>query len=63
MQAIEAREGRPMGEILRDLYVTRSLTLEQVGVELGVTKGAVHRWLERFGIPTRRGGQRPAEVA
>jgi len=63
MQAIEARLGRPMDEILRDLYVDRGLTLEGVGAELGITKGAVSRWLERFGIPARRPGPERAEVA
>lgn len=57
MQVIEARLGRPMDEILRELYVERGLTVEAVGAELGITKGAVSRWLERFGIATRRKGQ------
>lgn len=57
MQLIEARLGRPMGEILQDLYVDRQMTVEEVGLELGITKGAVSRWLERFGIPARRGGR------
>lgn len=60
MQRIEAREGRPMDELLRELYVERGLTLEQVGAELNptdpITKGAVSRWLERFGIDARRSG-------
>lgn len=63
MQAIEAREGRPMDEILRDLYVTQGLTLEAVGDRLGITKGAASRWLERFGIRARRPGPERAEVA
>lgn len=57
MQDIEARLGRPMGDILRELYVERGLTVESVGAELGITKGAVSRWLERFDIPARRPGQ------
>lgn len=56
MQRLEARLGRPMDEILRELYVDRGLTLEQVGAELGITKGAASRWLERFGIDARRTG-------
>ena len=56
MQRIEARLGRPMDEILRELYVDRGLTLAEAGTELGVTKGAVSRWLERFGIEARRPG-------
>jgi len=56
MQVLEARLGRPMDQILRDLYVNQRMTLEEVGLELGITKGAVSRWLEKFGIPARRSG-------
>jgi hypothetical protein len=62
MQRLEARLGRPMGEILQDLYIEKGMTLEQVGAELGITKGAASRWLERFGIAARRTGP-AAEVA
>lgn len=63
MQAIEAREGRSIDEILRDLYVVRGLSLEAVGAELAgpgqkpFSKSAVSRWLDRFGIAARRRGQ------
>ena len=53
MQRIEAREGRPMDAILRDLYLDRQLTVEQVADGLGLTKGTISRWLERFGIESR----------
>jgi DNA-binding MarR family transcriptional regulator len=48
MQRIEARYGEPMGDILRRLYVENGLTVDQVARELGYTKGAISRWLERF---------------
>ena len=48
-----------MDEILRDLYVVRGLTLEEVGKDLGITKGAASHWLARFGIPTRKSGPQP----
>jgi transcriptional regulator with XRE-family HTH domain len=54
MQLIEAREGRPMDEILRELRITERLTVEEVGRRLGITKGAASRWLERFGIERPR---------
>lgn len=67
MQKIEARNaGRSIDEILRELYIDRGLTLEQVGAELAdeegraLTKGAVSDWLARCGIATRRPGQRAA---
>lgn len=53
MQRIEAVRGQSMDAILRDLYVDRQLTLEDVAADLGITKGAVSRWLERFGIARR----------
>ena len=56
MQRLEARYGKPMDVILRELYVEQGLFLEDVGKELGITKGAVSRWLVHFGIPARRGG-------
>jgi transposase len=62
MQRIEASRGKPMDQILRDLYVTQGMTLEAVGAELGITKGAVSRWLERFAIPTRRPGPERTEA-
>lgn len=57
MQRIEAERKQPMDQILRELYLERKLTVEAVGAELGITKGAASRWLERFGIETRRQGQ------
>jgi hypothetical protein len=56
MQRIEAREGRPIDEILRDLYVEQGLLLAQVGEKLGVTESTASRWLAYFGIETRRAG-------
>lgn len=63
MQDIEARDpdGRSIEQILRDLYVTRAMTVDEVGAQLGVTAGAVSRWLERCGIAARpRGGKATA---
>lgn len=56
MQRIESERKQPMDEILRELYLDQKLTVEQVGANLGITKGAASRWLERFGIETRRQG-------
>lgn len=56
MQRIEADRQQPMDVILRDLYEARGLTVEQVGIDLGITKGAASRWLDRFGIERRRPG-------
>lgn len=63
MQRIEADRGRGMDEILRDLYLERGLTVEQVGDDLGITKGAASRWMDRFGIQRRRQGPRTETAA
>lgn len=60
MQRIEAVEGRPMDAILRDLYVDQELTVAEVAARLGLTKGAISRWLERFGIERRATSWRKA---
>jgi hypothetical protein len=57
MQVLEATHGKPINELLTELYVTRGLTVDAVGAALGVTKGTVSRWLERCGIPARRQGR------
>ena len=54
MQLLEAQHGRPMGELLRDLYEDQGLGVEEIGARLQLTKGTVSRWLAHFGIPTRR---------
>ncbi len=59
MQRLEAIHGEPMGDLLRRLYEVEGLTVEGVGAFLGITKGAASRWLDRFGIVTRR----PRKVA
>lgn len=60
MQEIEAREGRPIDEIVRDLYEHQGLTLEQAAGKLGITKSALSRWLPQLGIQARRTGPRRA---
>lgn len=58
MQRLESIHGEAMGDLLRRLYITEGLTVDEVGQQLGITKGAASRWLERFGIETRRPGAR-----
>lgn len=54
MQRLEALHGEQMGDLLRRLYLEEGRTVEGVGTYLGITKGAASRWLDRFGIETRR---------
>jgi transposase len=57
MQVLEAARGKPINEILTELYIVEGLTVDAVGAALGVTKGTISRWLERCGIPARRQGR------
>jgi len=60
MQRVEARHGQAIDALLRGLYIDDGLTLEEVGARLGITKGAVSRWLVVCGIEARRPGSRTA---
>jgi len=44
---------------LRDLYLTQRLTIEQVGVKLGVASTTISRRMRDLGIDARRRGPRP----
>lgn len=67
MQEIEAREGRPLDELLQELYVERGMFLAEIGDRFGVTESAVSQWLKWAGIRARKGGPhqrgRPSEPA
>lgn len=63
MQLLEAKHGKSMDQLLRDLYVTQGMRIEDVATELGQTKGTISRWLERFGIPARKRGAQPEAIA
>ena len=58
MQLIEMRLGRPLAEVLRELYVDRGMTTKQVGAELGVSDASVSRWMSELGIEARYVGPR-----
>jgi hypothetical protein len=63
MQRVEALEGRPLDELLRELYVDRGLLLAEVGARWGIGESAVARWLQHFDIPARKGGPVREQVA
>lgn len=63
MQRLEQRLGRPVEQVLFELYCGRGLTMEAVGRELGVSKASAVRYIGRCGIPTRPGGRAPVAVA
>ena len=52
-QIIEARTGREIAELLRDLYHgERRLNQQQGADELGVSRSTVVDWMRRYGIET-----------
>lgn len=57
MQLVEAREGRPLEDLIDELYVRGGLTQQQVADRLGITNSALSRWMSALGIPTRKGPQ------
>ena len=63
MQLVEHRLGRPLEEVLADLYVDQGMTVKQVAEELGVSSASVSRWMSELGIEARYIGTRKAAVA
>ncbi len=51
-QAIEARLGRDIADVLREMYHDRRLSQAQIADELGVSRSTVVEWMQRRGIPT-----------
>lgn len=47
---VTLRNGRPVEEVLRDLYVTRGLSQADIAAELGITRVTVAMWLRQFAI-------------
>lgn len=47
---VQLRTGRPVDEVLRDLYVERGLSQVEVAAELGITRNTVAMWLREFRI-------------
>lgn len=65
MQLVEHRLGRPLEDVLRELYTDQGMTVKQVAEELGVSSASVSRWMGELGIEARFiGPKKPvAEVA
>lgn len=40
---------------LYDLYWTEKLSQKQIGEEFGLSDVAIHKWMKKYGIPTRKG--------
>lgn len=49
-EAVRLRIGRPLDEALRDLYVERRHSQQEIANALGVSRMTVSTWLHDFGI-------------
>jgi predicted transcriptional regulator len=49
-QLVTLRAGKPVEEVLRDLYVEQGLSQEDIAQLLGITRMTVAMWLREFGI-------------
>lgn len=55
MQVIEAREGRDLGELLRELYVEQGMTQAAIAARIGTRRETISRWMGDLGIESRWG--------
>lgn len=62
MQITEHRLGRPLEDVLRELYVDEGLTVKQVAARLGVSSASISRWMSELGIEARYVGQSKVAV-
>ena len=51
-QRIEAEVGRPIADVLRDLYHEEGLTQDQMAARLRIHRTTVVELMKRHGIPT-----------
>ena len=59
MKQVESKYGRPLEEVLPDLY--NELGLPGMSEELGISKGTLWYWLLKYNVSVRRGALRPGE--
>lgn len=49
-EAVAARTGRNVDELLRELYVERRWTHQEIATNLGVSRDTVIAWCAEYGI-------------
>lgn len=59
-ELVRERTGRDVEELLRELYLERRHTQQEVADALGVSRPIVLAWLRRYGIS--RDDRRPVEI-
>ncbi len=47
---VQRHTGRDIEELLRELYVDRRHSQQEIGDFLGISRGTVQQWLDQFGI-------------
>lgn len=58
-ELVSLRTGKPVEQVLRELYVERGMTQAEMAAELGITRVTVAMWLREFRIERPA----PAEAA
>ncbi len=54
VQELERQYGMPFGDLLREHYIAREMTLQECADLFGLSASTIQRHLERLGIPRRR---------
>ena len=49
-KVIEAWKGKPIEELLYELYVEQNLSMPEIAKQLCISTGIVCRWLSEYGI-------------
>lgn len=47
---VERSTGRPIEDLLRDLYVDQRYSDQEIGDALGISRALIQQWRERLGI-------------
>ena len=53
-QLVELRTGRPLEELLRDLYVERGFTFTAIAKAIGGNRESVRQWIDEYGLREER---------
>jgi DNA-binding transcriptional regulator LsrR (DeoR family) len=53
-QLVELKEGRPLPEILHELFITQRMTRGAIGKRWGVTRQTVSTWIDEYGLDPQK---------